>query len=103
MSTGRIEFWEPEPLSCHPRSRLYRLPPLGLGTALVESLTSYILRLSASHQVSVSVLVAREIGPGFREQTVMGKNGVCDLFKRLAGSLNGNNATAQEATRVLRD
>jgi TniQ len=84
-------------------SRLYRLQPLGLGTASVESLTSYILRLSAAHQVPVWVLVAREIGPAFSEQTVMGKNGVCDLFNRLAGSLNGNNATAQEAARVLRN
>jgi hypothetical protein len=46
-------------------SRLYTLEPLGLGTAQVESLTSYVARLAVAHRVSVSTLVLEEILPLF--------------------------------------
>jgi len=45
------------------RSRLYRQPPLGLGTPLVECLTSYINRLASSYRVSVRSFVTLEILP----------------------------------------
>lgn len=44
-----------------PRSRLYHLEPIGVGTAEVESLTSYISRLAEVHAVSVKSLVVHEI------------------------------------------
>jgi transcriptional regulator with XRE-family HTH domain len=44
-----------------PRSRLYALEPIGSGTALVESLTSYITRLADAHSVSVGDLVRGEL------------------------------------------
>lgn len=43
------------------RSRLYSLPPIGVGTAEVESLTSYTTRLALAHGVSAGVLMTREI------------------------------------------
>jgi TniQ len=46
-----------------PRSRLYHLTPVGVGTEHVESLTSYVTRLAAAHAVPVSKLVSYEIGP----------------------------------------
>jgi hypothetical protein len=42
-----------------PRSRLYSLQPVGVGTSMVESLTGYVARLAEAHSVSVGDLVGR--------------------------------------------
>jgi hypothetical protein len=52
-----------EVIEMPPRSRLYCLSPLGMGTAEVESLTSYINRLAWAYRVNPRVLVAQEILP----------------------------------------
>ena len=44
-----------------PRSRLYSLEPVGMGTPHVESLTSYIARLAEAHCVTPRILIEREI------------------------------------------
>ena len=46
-----------------PRTRLYSLEPIGIGSPFVESLTSYITRLSEAHTVSPSILLAKELWP----------------------------------------
>src|SRR5258708_33222502 len=46
-----------------PRSKLYCLAPLGVGTVEVESLTSYIQRLAWAYRVNPRVLVAEVILP----------------------------------------
>ena len=48
-------------------SRLYALEPRGIGTAQVESLTSYVARLAVAHRVAVSKLVLAEILPLFHQ------------------------------------
>jgi AraC-like DNA-binding protein len=53
----------PGPTAVPPRSRLYRLAPIGIGTPLVESLTSYLTRLAHAHGVTVESLAAAEIAP----------------------------------------
>ena len=62
-----FESWELAAPALPPRSRLYSLAPIGVGTAFVEGLTSYVSRLAAAHSVSVGNLVGRELsdnGPG---------------------------------------
>jgi hypothetical protein len=44
-----------------PRSRLYALEPIGIGTPYVESLTGYVSRLADAHAVSVGDLLGREV------------------------------------------
>ena len=44
-----------------PRSRLYSLRPLGIGTPEVESLTGYIARLAKAHYVSAGTLLGKEL------------------------------------------
>jgi hypothetical protein len=44
-----------------PRSRLYSLEPIGIGTPQTESLTSYISRLAEAHSVRVRDLVIGEL------------------------------------------
>ncbi len=46
-----------------PRSRLHNLAPLGIGTAFIECLTSYINRLAWMYRVGPRVLVAEMIVP----------------------------------------
>jgi AraC-like DNA-binding protein len=55
--------WETTLSEFPPRSRLYNLEPIGIGTANVESLTSYISRLAEAHSVSPACLVTRECYP----------------------------------------
>ena len=64
MSQGcRHHLIAPSVVEMPPRSKLYCLAPLGIGTAEVESLTSYIMRLAWAYRVNPRVLVAQEILP----------------------------------------
>ncbi len=49
-----------------PRSRLYRLTPLGTGTPEVESLSSYLMRLAAAHAVETGTQFSMELVPAAR-------------------------------------
>lgn len=48
------------------RSVLYSLEPIGIGTPYVESLTSYITRLAAKHNVRLSSLMINVIAPNIK-------------------------------------
>ena len=41
-----------------PRTGLYPLLPIGVGTAMIESLTSYLTRLAQAHDISTRTLIA---------------------------------------------
>jgi hypothetical protein len=55
--------WEPLRPEVNGRSYLVHLPPIGIGTPAVESLTGYIARLAAAHAVETGLLVSRELLP----------------------------------------
>jgi len=57
------ELWDEEQIEIKPHSRLYHLEPIGVGTPLVESLTSYVTRLADAHSVLPGKLVTKEILP----------------------------------------
>ena len=54
-----FDSWSLSPVAIPPRSQLYGLEPISIGTSWVESLTSYIGRLAAAHSVSVGDLAGR--------------------------------------------
>ncbi len=56
-----FDSWDWSLVTVPPRSRLYSLKPLGIGTPYVESLTGYVSRLADAHAVSVGNLVGREL------------------------------------------
>jgi len=58
-----FEVWGPAREAPPPRSRLYSLEPIGIGTPEVESLSSYLNRLAQAHCVTVSALIAHELVP----------------------------------------
>ena len=53
--------WDSGALDVPRPTHLYHLPPIGLGTPMVESLTGYIVRLAEAHCVSAGVLYWKEI------------------------------------------
>jgi hypothetical protein len=59
----RFEVWAPTHEAPPPRSRLYSLEPIGIGTPEVESLSSYLNRLAQAHCVTVTTLIAHELLP----------------------------------------
>lgn len=56
-----FDAWDLTPQPLKPRSRLYAPTPEGIGTAFVESLSSYLVRLAEAHAVSTSDLISREL------------------------------------------
>ena len=57
----RFDSWDCRAPALPPRSRLYSLKPIGIGTPFVESLTGYVSRLADAHAVSVGDLLGREL------------------------------------------
>lgn len=82
------------------RTRLYHLPPIGVGTGATESLTSYMIRLAEAHCVPVGTLMEREIAPlaaaDGRVRSLAQRNWV-----HYSQALNGIGATAQTLVDVL--
>ncbi|MBD2772626.1 TniQ family protein [Iningainema tapete] len=97
------ESWLRESLSLPKRSRLYPLKPYGLGTPWVESLSSYITRLAAIHQVATGVLLSQELAPFLnkcdREQRLSTK--YYQTFFSQTGAWNGTGMMATEPMSVL--
>ena len=86
-----------------PRSKLYYLAPLGMGTVEVESLTSYIQRLAWAYRVNPRVLVSQEIFPHLRKayyaQPDLGHLGSFSRTRSM--SINGTGDVARDWTEVL--
>lgn len=80
-----------------PRSRLYNINPVGLGTKEVESLTSYIARLSDAHCVFVTDLVRHEI---FNAMEDLPKSYYQDFFRK-AAQINGLGSVANRTIKAL--
>jgi hypothetical protein len=54
------ECWNLKPVDIPARSFLYSIPPIGIGTPQVESLSGYIARLAEAHAISVGDLFGRK-------------------------------------------
>ncbi|MGK7936342.1 MAG: TniQ family protein [Xenococcaceae cyanobacterium] len=55
------ELWNPKPLKIRQPSHLFSLEPIGIGTAITESLSSYLSRLAQEHCVSLQKFIMGEI------------------------------------------
>ncbi|MBG9941018.1 TniQ family protein [Brevibacillus formosus] len=83
-------------------SRLYSLKPMGLGTAAIESMTSFIARLARAHCLKVGDLFTQVLFPILNKQytnniMIEGGNGFYDW----AHSLNGLTSNAHEFVELL--
>ncbi|MEP0802781.1 TniQ family protein [Funiculus sociatus] len=96
------ELWSIEKPQLPKRSRLYHLPPVGIGTPFIESLTSYIARLAESHSVLPSVLISKEITPYLKKVFAkrLSSRRLRALFDR-ARALNGTGDIAMDFVQAL--
>ena len=81
-----------------PRSRLYCLEPVGVGTGMVESLTSYIARLAAAHSLKLSTFVIKILAPMSTRKGAAGISGRHDLLPHL-GVRRGSGAPDSKFSR----
>jgi hypothetical protein len=86
-----LELCNLQEITIPPRSRLYHLRPIGIGTPYVESLTGYIARLAEEHCLSTGILVLSEIASFLKEGYIFnGKEGGLDqIFANQTKALNG--------------
>ena len=84
-------------------SVLYALVPVGVGTPLVECMTSYITRLAGAHCVFPGMLMRKVIAP-FAENSLGDGRGAAAMHIRdgkSTGAFNSTQQTASNAVRVL--
>jgi len=83
-----------------PRTRLYHLAPIGVGTAAVESLTGYLMRLAQAHCVSTSALITDELLPVLRPEG-LGDLPPASWLGRFGRHLNGTGELARATVTAL--
>jgi hypothetical protein len=84
-----------------PRSHLYCLPLIGVGTAEVESATSYLTRLSVAHCVSTWSLLKYEIAPLLFGPDANLRNRLSELLAAMGSAFNGENDTSRKLVALL--
>ncbi len=98
VDPNSVNLWSIEKPQLPKRSRLYHLPPVGVGTPFVESLTSYIARLAKSHSVFPGILLSKEIVPlvpkVYRSTNLFGT-------RNLTGAVNGTGTMALDLVQAL--
>lgn len=84
-------------------SRLYSIEPIGIGTPMVESLTSYIVRLASAHCVTIGALVSLEIAPLIKKDYLLdlSATGLSSPFILQSRTVNGLGITAAEWVNAL--
>lgn len=96
-----LDLWNMTSVETPTRSRLFSLEPIGMGTSLQESLSSYMVRLAHAHMVTPLVLANRELLP--RTNIKVGRAAVGSFTMKDAKTLNGLNKYATEATRCFQE
>lgn len=74
--------------------KLFSLEPIGIGSEMVESLTSYLLRLAEAHCVTVGTLISQVISEE------LGKSYIIESSQK-RGTLNGLGALTEEFIRAI--
>ena len=86
-----------------PRSYLYCLEPIGIGTALVECLTSYLSRLAQAHLVHPKEIIINELFPIFQRAYLPSKhdNNNLTAFWKDSATLNSLNVSTNDWVHAL--
>jgi hypothetical protein len=101
------DAWDIAPPGIPPRSRLFHLKPLGIGTAQTESCTSYIARLAAEHHTSAGSLFTHELAPASNKPYLPSSKSkfiqsvLSTSFYPATPALNGLGNTAKDWVEVL--
>lgn len=92
------EIWNLEIPSISPRTILYDLPPVGIGTPEVESLSGYISRLAQEHRLSPVVLLKNSVRDLSELPKTLLQNSISAAF---AGGLNGFGESTETVINIL--
>lgn len=99
------DLWEGERIEAPPHSRLYHLEPVGVGSPMVESLTSYLTRLAEAHSLHLRTLVTDEVLPRLNQSHLYrDMRPVYDYLTRFwkqSTMLNGTSATSSDWVQTL--
>lgn len=101
------DAWDLALPSIPPRSRLFQLKPIGIGTAQAESCTSYIARLAAEHHISAGSLFTQELAPASNKPYLSTSKSkpirsvLSTSFYPATPALNGMGSTARDWVEVL--
>jgi hypothetical protein len=105
MASSQAHFEEtlPSAISLMPRrSALFCLEPIGCGTALTESLTSYMARLSQEHSIAVNDLISSRLMVGFAREYLLSPQGTrSSSWSRCSRAINGVGVWARDAVCSL--
>lgn len=88
-----------------PRSRLYSLEPIGIGTPYVESLTSYLCRLAQAHRITVGALVSRVLALKLKRnsQNTQFYDNTTGIFASEGKALNGIGLMSKNWVEVVEE
>lgn len=81
-----------------PRSRLFHLEPIGVGTPYVESLSGYVARLASKHSVTTSHLFSKELALHLNKPGTICSN---VNFEKFAKAINGTGVIARDLAGLL--
>lgn len=96
--TAILKTIEVTPKHTPPRSRLFHLEPVGVGTPFVESLSGYIARLAEKHGVTTHHLFSGEIALHLNKPGVIG----ADVnFEKFSKAVNGTGVIASDLINVF--
>ena len=99
------ELWPEEQVETKSHSRLFSLEPIGICSPAVESMTSYIARLSEAHSVYPRTPITYEIAPLLKQPSLY-QNGHI-IYKYFASYwkhssvLNGNSTQTSDMVQAL--
>src|SRR5262245_49056928 len=88
------EHWELGLPELSPRSALYQIRPISIGTAGSECLTSYLARLANAHHLSVKNLLVKYFLPMMRNQCAPDSQSLKSRVLKKMSSANGASALA---------
>lgn len=105
----RFELWLEDGGEPPPRSRLYNLEPVGIGTLEVESLSGYVIRLAQAHCVRVSALFRHAILPQLTKSRSSDQNNTTKPTRWLPGGgrerlvrmIDGTGLTTERWIKIL--
>src|SRR5438876_11552341 len=84
-----------------PRSKLYCLAPLGMGTVEIESLTSYIQRLAWAYRVNPRAVVAEVIRPHLSTTYYVEPGRLGSFSRTRSMGINGAGEVARDRAQTL--
>lgn len=83
------------------RSVLYNIPPIGVGTMEVESLTSYIARIADAHCVETGTLVNEILITELKKEGIYKEKSIFAVYKNTTSKFNGLSVAAIKNAKIL--